>query len=332
MLHSFKRSINGFVVKLADEEVEKIAGFPQQATRSTKESDIIIGVLDTGIWPDSSSFDDSGFGPPPTKWKGTCHNFTCNNWNCNAQQQNQRLWPDIAAPGVEILAAWPPNAPPSGVKGDKRQVQYNIISGTSMACPHATGVAAYIKSFHPTWSPAAIKSAIMTTEAEFAYGAGHIDPFMALNPGLVYDASESDYVNFLCGQGYDTVMLQRVTGDTSTCVGVTDGNVWDLNYPSFAVSTTSGVFFSRVFTRTVTITNAGSPTSIYNAIVTAPKGLEIKMNPSSMSFSSVGQNQNFQLRVQGSLGTNLLASASLIWDDGKHKVRSPITVFLVESK
>lgn len=73
------------------------------------------------------------------------------------------LQPDIAAPGVDILAAWSSVSPVSRVKSDQRRVPYNIISGTSMACPHATGVAAYIKSFHPSWSPAAIKSAIITT-------------------------------------------------------------------------------------------------------------------------------------------------------------------------
>lgn len=56
-------------------------GFPQEAKKSPLGSDIIVGMLDTGIWPESDSFSDEGFGPPPTKWKGSCQsstNFTCN--------------------------------------------------------------------------------------------------------------------------------------------------------------------------------------------------------------------------------------------------------------
>ena len=67
-----------------------------------------------------------------------------------------------------MVAAWSPIDPISSVKGDKRKVQYNVISGTSMACPHATAAAAYVKSFHPNWSPAMIKSALMTTGNDFA--------------------------------------------------------------------------------------------------------------------------------------------------------------------
>ncbi|KAG8100237.1 hypothetical protein GUJ93_ZPchr0013g36543 [Zizania palustris] len=96
------------------------------------------------------------------------------------------LKPDISAPGVDILAAWSGNASVSGSLVDNRLVKYNIISGTSMACPHVTGAAAYVKSVHPDWSPAAVISSLVTTatpmtassaspEAEFAYGAGQVN-------------------------------------------------------------------------------------------------------------------------------------------------------------
>ena len=79
------------VVSVFPSEIQKLEttrswdfiGFPQQVKRSKVESDIIIGVIDSGIWPGSSSFDDKGFSPPPAKWKGTCqasHNFSCNKY------------------------------------------------------------------------------------------------------------------------------------------------------------------------------------------------------------------------------------------------------------
>ena len=73
------------------------------------------------------------------------------------------IQPDLTAPGVDILAAWSEAKTVTGVEGDTGIVPYNIISETSMSCPHATVAAAYVKSFHPTWSPVAIKSALMTT-------------------------------------------------------------------------------------------------------------------------------------------------------------------------
>jgi subtilisin family serine protease len=75
----------------------------------------------------------------------------------------KNVQPDLTAPGINILAAWSPIAPASVYKGDTRSTKYYIDSGTSMACPHASGAAAYVKATHPTWSPAAIKSALMTT-------------------------------------------------------------------------------------------------------------------------------------------------------------------------
>ncbi|XP_047319889.1 subtilisin-like protease SBT4.6 [Impatiens glandulifera] len=100
------------------------------------------------------------------------------------------LKPDITAPGIDILAECP-------IDDGKLVSNYDIQTGTSMACPHVTGAAAYVKSKHPNWSPSAIKSSLMTTawtmntnynaDAEFGYGAGHIDPVRAVHPGLVYE-------------------------------------------------------------------------------------------------------------------------------------------------
>ena len=71
------------------------------------------------------------------------------------------MQPDLSAPGVNILAAWPQNVPIS--HGRPLLSPYNFLSGTSMSCPHATAIAVYLKTFSPWWSPAAIKSALMTT-------------------------------------------------------------------------------------------------------------------------------------------------------------------------
>ncbi|TVU30826.1 hypothetical protein EJB05_22470, partial [Eragrostis curvula] len=51
------------------------------------------------------------------------------------------LKPDVTAPGVDILAAWTGERSPTGLSTDTRRVQFNVASGTSMACPHASGVA-----------------------------------------------------------------------------------------------------------------------------------------------------------------------------------------------
>ncbi|PON64043.1 Subtilase [Trema orientale] len=249
------------------------------------------------------------------------------------------LKPDLTAPGVDILAAWSPVSPPSVYDEDPRSVSYNIISGTSMSCPHASGVAAYVKAAHPDWSPAAIKSALMTTatildsrkheDLEFAYGSGQINPQQALDPGLIYDTSESDYIDFLCEQGYNTTTLRLITGDNSSaCASTTPGRAWDLNYPSFAVAVQDGETINAEFTRTVT--NVGPPNSTYSVIAYVHANVAVTVQPPVLSFSAVGEKKSYKVTVSGPAITQQpIASGAVVWKDagGSHVVRSPIVVY-----
>ncbi|KAK6158129.1 hypothetical protein DH2020_005443 [Rehmannia glutinosa] len=246
------------------------------------------------------------------------------------------LKPDISAPGVDILAGWSPLAPPSISYKDTRSLYYNVISGTSMACPHASASAAYVKAGHPDWSPAAIKSAIMTTahvmdptrhnDLEFSYGSGHINPAAALDPGLIFDASETDYINFLCKQGYNTTTLQLVTGDNSTCANISPGRAWDLNYPSFSLYVEDGQQIMGTFTRTVT--NVGPPNSTYTATLYLPLIISVDVEPSVLTFSAVGETKTFTVKVTGPAITQQpIMSGTITWNDGSHSVRTPLVVY-----
>lgn len=66
--------------------------------------------------------------------------------------------PDITAPGVDVIAAYSEAQGPTGESFDKRRTPYFVDSGTSMSCPHVSGIAGLLKTLHPDWSPAAIRS------------------------------------------------------------------------------------------------------------------------------------------------------------------------------
>ncbi|KAF5740627.1 putative Xylem serine proteinase 1 precursor [Tripterygium wilfordii] len=260
------------------------------------------------------------------------------------------LKPDLIAPGVNILAGWSGGIGPTGLQGDKRHVSFNIISGTSMSCPHVSGLAAFIKAAHPDWSPAAIRSALMTTaysaykngetiqdvatgqpSTPFDYGAGHVDPMAAIDPGLVYDASVDDYLAFLCALNYTPTEINLVSGRDYTCEANKRYSLGDLNYPSFSVplQTASGLSggagkTSRVkYTRT--LTNVGTP-AIYKVSVTSPTpSVKILVQPESLAFSKQYEKKSYTVTFTASSmpsGTNNFAR--LKWSDGKHVVGSPI--------
>lgn len=258
------------------------------------------------------------------------------------------LKPDIIAPGVNIIAGWSGKVGPTGLASDNRHVEFNIISGTSMSCPHVSGLAALVKTAHPEWSPAAIRSALMTTAytvykngqklqdvatgkraTPFDYGAGHVDPVAALNPGLVYDITPDDYLNFLCALDYTPSQINVVAKRNFTCDSSKKYSVAELNYPSFAVAfqSSSGNGPSVVkYTRT--LTNVDSPAATYKVSISSETtAVKINVDPESLSFAQVNEKKSYTVTftsTASSLTTNSDSFARLEWSDGKHIVGSPI--------
>lgn len=227
------------------------------------------------------------------------------------------LKPDVAAPGVGILAA---------VRNS-----YLLLSGTSMACPHVSAVTALLKSVHRDWSPAMIKSAIITTasltdrfgmliQAEggprkladpFDFGGGHINPERAVDPGLVYDVDPRDYNKFFnCTLGlFDDCESYQL----------------NLNLPSITVPDLK----DNVTVRR-TVTNVGQVEATYQAAFEAPAGVIMSVEPSVISFTQGGASSSAEFRVTLTAKQRVQGGytfGSLTWSDGStHSIRIPVVV------
>ncbi|RZC66538.1 hypothetical protein C5167_010225 [Papaver somniferum] len=252
------------------------------------------------------------------------------------------LKPDIAAPGVNILASWPSLSPPSSsMDHNQLPVEFNIESGTSMSCPHISGVVALLKTVHPNWSPAAIKSALITTASikdeyglnivaegaphkqadPFDYGGGHVNPNKALDPGLVYDMGILDHVHFLCSMGYNNSIISLMTKHPVMCSKASKLQT-NLNLPSIFIPELRK---SSVVWRTVT--NVGPVNSVYTASVKAPPGVKLQVTPSVLSFNSTTTKLKFKVCFQSKLTIQgRYAFGSLSWKNALHVVRIPLIV------
>ncbi|KAG6577196.1 Subtilisin-like protease 3.7, partial [Cucurbita argyrosperma subsp. sororia] len=243
--------------------------------------------------------------------------------------------PDIAAPGANIIAAVPPNHK-GGDKG------FAAMSGTSMATPHISGIVALIKSLRPTWSPAAIKSALITTArvddpsglpifAEgsppkvadpFDYGGGVVDANAAVDPGLIYDLGATDYIYYyLCSMGYTKAEISHLSQQKTVCPSKR-ASILDLNLPTITVPTLTN---STTVTRTVT--NVGNLTAVYKAVIKAPPGSKVRVKPRVLVFNSNVKKISFKVKFSSTLQRNYGYSfGSLTWTDGVHLVKSPLSV------
>jgi subtilisin family serine protease len=228
------------------------------------------------------------------------------------------LKPDISAPGVSVIASIVP-APAN------QNSAFGPESGTSMSAPHIAGLAALILQKNPLWSPARVKSAMMTTTTDtktasgrwntnpFDEGAGFVNPRRFLSPGLVYDAGIADYYGFLESQGF---MGSGI--DTGTGAKPTDGT--EINLPSIALGALTG---TRTVVRKVTALIPGT----YKAKASAGS-VGVTVSPSTLTFTKAGQTKSFKVTfTTGKAKIGVFATGFLRWTGPKGvTVRSPIAV------
>ncbi len=240
----------------------------------------------------------------------------------SARSTGDLLKPDVTAPGVQILAG---NTPTAFV-GAPGQL-FQAIAGTSMSSPHVAGIGALLRDRHPGWTPDMMQSALMTSARQdvlkedgstpadpFDFGAGHIVPNSAADPGLVYPAGFDDYRAFLRSQGLCTL-----------CFGTTPAPViapTDFNAATITVRSLAGV---QTVTRTVR--NVG-PAGTYTVSVAAPPGVDVVVTPSVLTLGT-GATASYQVRFTSTTAAvfDEYSFGALTWSDGAgHSVRSPVVI------
>lgn len=210
------------------------------------------------------------------------------------------LKPDLSAPGVSVIAAV---APPSNFGRN-----WDVYSGTSMSSPHVAGLGAFIRHERPHWSPAMIKSAMMTTaydlkkaHSPFVQGAGHVNPKKFLDPGLVYDARLAAWLNFLTGE-----KPARQLNQASIALGRLTGNASVIR----------------------TVTNVSDSRETYKATVQGMPGVDVKVSPSNFSLSP-GRSTKYRVsfEAQPNARFNKYSTGNLVLRGSEgHRVRSPLVV------
>ncbi len=252
----------------------------------------------------------------------------------NAGDANM-LKPDLTAPGVDVIAAVTPDLTvtqrdaiiagtlvPGGA--------WASYQGTSMSSPHVAGVAALLKQAHPTWSPMAIKSALMTTAyttlddgqaglanglLPWAQGAGHIAPNKAMDPGLVYDAGATDFIRYQC------LVNKPAVSPASDCTtyGTLDAT-YNFNLPSVTVGNLVG---TTPVTVTRKVTNVGAAAATYTSSVSM-SGFTTLVTPTSLTLAP-GETKSYTLKLTPTTApTNSWVYGSITWQDGTHVVKSPV--------
>ncbi|GAA3512906.1 subtilisin family serine protease [Streptosporangium album] len=185
------------------------------------------------------------------------------------------LKPDIAAPGVAIVAA---RAAGTSM-GTPANEHYTAAAGTSMATPHVAGAAAIMAQQHPDWKGPQIKAALMSTAKDddltvYKQGAGRVDlarahaqQVFATTAGLDFATIEDDSRPITRDLTYTNLGGHPVTLTLTAALRTSDGTA--VEGALSLTGSTLTVPASGTATTTVTLTPKGLALDNYTGAVTA---------------------------------------------------------------
>ncbi|KAH0974725.1 hypothetical protein GBA52_016624 [Prunus armeniaca] len=329
LIYSYRKSFNGFAARLSNEEVAKLSGasseFAGNCVPNTLSSDKIKGKI---VYCDSFSDGSDirragGMGTIMVDFPtDVAFNYPLPSTQITIED-GQKILNYIRStenPIATILVSDPEH--------DKDVMAPSIASFSSRGPNPLTPDILKLKNTQPVLPTTTVLDSKKHADLEFAYGSGQINPLKAVKPGLIFDTSEADYINFLCKQGYNNTTLRIITGDkNSSCGSTKPGKAWDLNYPSFSLQLEDGQEIKAEFKRTVT--NVGSPNSNYTIASFSPHStITVSVSPSTLSFSSVGERKSFTVKVTGpKISQQPIIYGSIVLNDGVHQVRAPLVVY-----
>jgi subtilisin family serine protease len=218
--------------------------------------------------------------------------------NCKDEKSwysNYDTWVDISAPGGELVSS---NTDPTAIHSTLPNNQYGVMQGTSMACPHVSGVAALIVSkFYGNITPQEVWNKLVNTTDNIdatipsyigKMGSGRMNAFAALDDGNPPATPTGLVASNVKATSFD-LQWDETTGAASFDVQIReDGGTWS----TFSASTNKYSYTSATAETTYqfqvrAVNSAGTSAYTPTGNVTTPALPPIPAIPSGITSSNI---------------------------------------------